>query len=123
MKNKVICEYNTRKFLSESTKTLIKQRDVAYKLHRRSPTTSSLQSVRQLKKEVVTAIYRDTRKEFAQKVEQLHLWGALKKLYPAPKLIFVQMKLTPFWRQYQRVVTQLRYLIYPSNRISHGNAR
>lgn len=81
-KNKTILQYPSKKFISQSTKDLIKKRDNAYNVYRYNSNQTNLITFRQLKKKVSAAIYHDTKLEFSNKVQQLHLWGALNKLYP-----------------------------------------
>lgn len=80
--NKTVCVYPSQKYVSSATKDLIKQRDLLYKVHRINPNQQSYKELNQLKKKVDSAIYMDTKLEFSRKVESLHLWGALHKLYP-----------------------------------------
>lgn len=95
-KNKTIFQYPSKKFISNSTKELIKTRDNAYKLYRHNRDQTSLVKFLLLKKKVGAAIYYDTKLEFSTKVEKLHLWGALNNythyLIPPPKSKLLLMK-------------------------------
>ncbi|OXA41614.1 RNA-directed DNA polymerase from mobile element jockey [Folsomia candida] len=71
-----------KKFVSCKTRQIIKQRDKAYKACRRDPSPANIQSFKNYKSLVKRNILEDTKHEFNKKVEKLHFWGALEKIYP-----------------------------------------
>lgn len=81
-RNVTFFEYPLKKFISPKTKQLMMCRNKAYELFRQFPTAGNKGSLAKLKKEVKKLILSDSKTQFNQKVEDLHLWGAINKLFP-----------------------------------------
>ena len=75
-------QHTNKKFVSLQTKSLMRDRDKLYKSMRLDPTLEGCDLLKVYNKSVKMQIMSDTKNEFNKKVEELHMWGALKKLYP-----------------------------------------
>jgi hypothetical protein len=75
-----IVQYPYRKYISSSTKSLIKQRDRLYQTEKRFSVHS--EQLLNLNKKIRSAIKYDTKSELDRKIEQSSLWHGVKKLFP-----------------------------------------
>jgi hypothetical protein len=73
-------QYPNRKYLSSSTKQMIRQRDQLYLVNLQNGNREPTIELKSLNKQIQRCIREDTRSELNIKINKMNLWSGLRKL-------------------------------------------